>query len=259
MYRHSYIKLLFTLLLVVLIGLHYQYGIPWYSYVILLLLFGLTLFPGVYFIQLNYFTQSLSKGPSNKKQIAITFDDGPMAEFTPKVLDILKTEGVRATFFLVGKNIAGNEAIVKRLISEGHTIGNHSFEHGFWFSMQSKGKMIADAGKCDEAIEQVTGLQPKLFRPPYGVTNPMVAEVIKQKGYTSIGWSLRTYDTNAVSGEALLSKALKNLQSGDIVLLHDWPPFTIGILSDFIKEAKRRGFELVTVDELLQIPAYKNR
>lgn len=259
MYRHSYIKLLFTLLLVVLIGLHYQYGIPWYSYAILLLLFGLTLFPGVYFIQLNYFTQSLSRGPANKKQIAITFDDGPMAEFTPKVLDILKAEGARATFFLIGKNIAGNEAIVKRLISEGHTIGNHSFEHGFWFSMQSKGKMIADAGKCDEAIELVTGLQPKLFRPPYGVTNPMVAEVIKQKGYTSIGWSLRTYDTNAVSAEALLSKALKNLKSGDIVLLHDWPPFTIGILSDFIKEAKRRGFELVTVDELLQIPAYKNR
>lgn len=259
MYRHSYIKVLFTLLLVVLVGLHYQYGMPWYAYFILLLLFGLVLFPGVYFIQLNYFVQSLYKGPSNKKQIAITFDDGPMREFTPKVLDILKNENVRASFFLIGKNIAGNEDILKRLVNEGHTIGNHSFEHGFWFSMQGKQKMIADAGKCDEIIEQVTGLQPKLFRPPYGVTNPMVAQVIKQKGYTSIGWSVRTYDTNAQSAEQLLVKALKNLESGDIVLFHDWAAHTIGILSEFIQEAKRRGFELVTVDELLQIPAYKNR
>lgn len=219
------------------------------SYVVLLVY-------GSYFIQSNFFVKSLCKGDTGKKQIAITFDDGPMKDFTPKVLDILKTEKVPAAFFLIGRNIQGNEELVKRMIAEGHVIGNHSFEHGFWFSLQSKSKMISDAEKCDTAIKEVTGLQPKLFRPPYGVTNPMVAQLIKQRNYHSIGWSVRTYDTNAKSAEGLLQKTLKNLCAGDVILFHDWGQHTIGMLSEFISQARKRGFEFVRVDELLNIKAY---
>lgn len=211
---------------------------------------------GSYFIQSNFFVKSLCKSSTDKKQIAITFDDGPMKDFTPKVLNILKAENVPAAFFLIGKNIYGNEAIVKRMIAEGHVIGNHSYEHGFWFSLQSKNKMISDAQKCDAAIKEVTGLSPRLFRPPYGVTNPMVAQLIKQQHYHSIGWSVRTYDTGAKSAEHLLQKTLKNLSAGDIILFHDWGQHTIGILSGFIRQARGRGFEFVRVDEMLNVKAY---
>jgi peptidoglycan/xylan/chitin deacetylase (PgdA/CDA1 family) len=179
-----------------------------------------------------------------------------MRNFTPQVLDILKAENVPAAFFLIGKNIQGNEDLVKRLVNEGHVIGNHSFEHGFWFSLQNKKKMAEDARKFERAICSLTGYLPKLYRPPYGVTNPMVAAMIKERGYHSIGWSVRTYDTKATSAQALLKKSLKNLSNGDVVLFHDWAPYTIGILSDFIHQSRKKGFEFVRVDELFNVEAY---
>lgn len=256
MTKHRIVRLLFVLLLWAIFFADLKWDWPGYVYLLAILAYGFILFLGSYFIQLGYFVESVCKGDSTKKQIAITFDDGPMREFTPRVLDILKEEKVPAAFFLIGKNIQGNEDIVKRLVDEGHVIGNHSFEHGFWFSIQSTKKMAADARNCDNAIAGLTGYMPKLFRPPYGVTNPMVADMIKARGYHSIGWSVRTYDTNAVSAEALLKKSLKNLSNGDVVLFHDWAPHTIGILSEFIRQARIKGFEFIRVDELLKVDAY---
>lgn len=249
-------RIVFVLLVFVPLFTKWQLDILAIYYALVFFAFIIVSFLGSYFIQLGYFVKSYCIGDTTKRQIAITFDDGPMRDFTPRVLDILKEEGVPAAFFLIGKNIQGNEDIIKRLVNEGHVIGNHSFEHGFWFSMQGKMKMIEDARKCELAICQLTGYLPQLFRPPYGVTNPMVADMIKARGYYSIGWSLRTYDTNATSADALLQKSLKNLSNGDVVLFHDWAPYTIGILSEFIREARKKGFEFVRVDELLHVEAY---
>jgi len=141
-------------------------------------------------------------------------------------------------------------------VEDGHIVGNHSFRHGFWFSLQFKTAMMEDLKACDDTIERVTGLRPKLFRPPYGVTNPRVAKVIKRGNYESIGWSVRTYDTGSKTREQLLRRSLKNLENGDVILFHDWGKYTIGILSDFIKEARSRGFEFVRADELFKVKAY---
>lgn len=256
MYKHTPTRIFFLITFVLLLLADWKFEIHWLAYLLLIISYLLAAFLGSYFIHLNYFLNSYCKGNTEKKEIAITFDDGPFSSFTPQVLDILNQQKVPAAFFLIGKNIPGNEAVVNRMVSEGHLIGNHSYHHGFWFSLQNKKTMNEDLQLCDEAIKGVTGLQPKLFRPPYGVTNPDIAKVIHQRNYHSIGWSIRTYDTGAKSAEALLHKSLKNLSNGDVVLFHDWAPYTIGILSDFIKEAHARGFKIVRIDELFGIKAY---
>jgi peptidoglycan/xylan/chitin deacetylase (PgdA/CDA1 family) len=256
MYKHKPIRFVFGLVLVFLLLLDWQYDLPWYSYFVWVLCYVLTVFLGSYFIGFNYFVNSYCRGNASKKEIAITFDDGPMADFTPQVLDVLKNENVPAAFFLIGKNIHGNETLLKRIINEGHVVGNHSFEHGFWFSMQRAVVMRSDLEQCENEIFKTTGLRPKLFRPPYGVTNPAVAEVVEQKKYHSIGWSNRTYDTVAKNPDKLLQKTLDNLKNGDVILFHDWGAHTLGILSDFIKQARLKGYNFVRADKLFAIEPY---
>lgn len=249
-------KLLFVSLLLLTFFLDWKYEVPLGVYLFLLLCYLLLLFYGSYFIQSDFFIRSFWKGDGNRKAIAITFDDGPMKDFTPRLLDLLQREKVPAAFFLIGKNIVGNESLVKRMVDDGHIIGNHSYSHTYWFSLNSSINMLSDLKKCDEEILRVTGKYTKLFRPPYGVINPMVKGAIEKGNYKCIGWSIRTYDTNVKSAELLLQKALKNLSNGDIILFHDCGKFTIGILSDFIKEVRARGFEIIGVDELLGIDSY---
>ncbi len=249
-------RIVFLVLLLLTLLLDWKYGVPLCIYLLLLLGYLLLLFYGSYFIQSDFFLRSLWKGSKNRKAIAITFDDGPVKDFTPRLLDLLKCENIPAAFFLIGKSIEGNEALVKRMVDEGHVIGNHSYSHTYWFSLNKSETMFSDMKKCDDEIFRVTGKRPKFFRPPYGVINPMVKNAIEKGSYACIGWSIRTYDTNAKSAEQLLQKSLKNLSNGDIVLFHDWGQFTIGILSAFIKEAQAHGFEIIRVDELLNTKAY---
>ena len=249
-------RILFIVAIACAAAIQWQYGLPVWVYFAIILAYLLIVFYGSYFIHARFFINSLWHGDRTKKTIAITFDDGPMAEFTPQLLDLLKKEQVPAAFFLIGKNIAKNEPLVKRMIDEGHTIGNHSFSHTYWFSLNKANFILSDLQQCDETIMRAVGKKPRLFRPPYGVTNPMVAKAVKAGGYQSIGWSIRTYDTNATDAGLLLRKSLKNLSNGDIILFHDWGKFTIGILTDFIKEARKRGFEIVGLEELLGIKSY---
>lgn len=249
-------RIFFLAILLLTIFFDWKYDFPFWVYLLLLLAYLAILVYGSYFIQSDFFIRSLWKGSGDRKTIAITFDDGPMKEFTPKVLDILKEWNVPASFFVIGKNIQGNEEILKRADSEGHLIGNHSYSHTYWFSLNSSETILNDLKHCDEEIFRVTGKNPKFFRPPYGVINPMVKKAIQKGNYDSIGWSIRTYDTNAKTREGLLKKSLKYLSNGDVILFHDWGQHTIGILSDFIKEVRSRGFEIVRADELLNAKPY---
>jgi len=249
-------RILFVLLLFFPLLTRWQVNTLAIFYPLLVLCYLLVLFYGSYFIQSDFFVRSLWKGSKDRKAIAITFDDGPMKDFTPKVLDILKENNAPAAFVLIGKNIEGNGGLVRRMLYEGHLIGNHSYSHSYWFSLNSSKNIYWDLKHCDEEIFRETRKWVKFFRPPYGVINPMVKAAIEKGNYHCIGWSVRTYDTVAKSREQLLAKSLKNLKNGDIILFHDWGQYTIGILSDFIKEARARGFEIVRADKLLKTQAY---
>jgi peptidoglycan/xylan/chitin deacetylase (PgdA/CDA1 family) len=231
-------------------------GLSLYFIVVLVVPYLAITIYGSSVIQANYFLRSANKGNPNSKSIAITFDDGPTQTKTEEVLNILKAKNIPAAFFLIGNNIAGKEALLKRMDTEGHIIGNHSFSHNFWFSIKPADKMLADLNQCTDLIKMVIGKQTLLFRPPYGVTNPRVAKAVKAGSYISVGWSLRTFDTNAKNKQALLKKALNNLKGGDVLLFHDWGAYTVDMLADFIDAAKLKGFNFVRADELLDIKAY---
>ncbi len=254
--KHKFIQpLFFILALAFWLIPHNSLAFP-LAYVFLLLCYLLISVYGSYFIQANYFTDQIHHGDRSNKKIALTFDDGPQAGFTSQVLDILREKKVPALFFLIGQNIKGNEVDLQRMNAEGHIVGNHSYSHNYWFSLKRTDNMLADIKLCDAEIERVIGRRPKLFRPPYGVTNPMVSGAVKRGNYTGIGWSLRSYDTSAKDGDLLLNKILANIKNGDVILLHEWGKHTIAILPDLIDKSRKLGFEFVRADELLGVEAY---
>lgn len=241
--------------LLILLDISYLGGIiEWWWLAILLVLYIHTLVLGAIYIQWNFFIRSCNRG-ENERFIAITFDDGP-AEQTSRILDILKQANVEAAFFPIGKNAVQNPDVVRRWHSEGHLIGNHSYYHGFNFDWQSSNKMAAEIEQTNHAIMEIAGVTPKLFRPPYGVTNPNLARAVERTGMYSIGWNVRSFDTKTKDPKKLLSRMLDKLQGGDIVLLHDSMAITAEILTEFIVQARQKGYTFVRVDKLLGIEAY---
>jgi peptidoglycan/xylan/chitin deacetylase (PgdA/CDA1 family) len=235
----------------------FWYSIPAVTYLLVPLVFLTVTLIGSYFIQWNYFFNSINYGDRNSNKIAITFDDAPLEPYTNQVLDLLKQHNIKALFFLIGKQIEGNEKIVQRILNDGHIIGNHSFSHANSFPIFSVRKMIEDTQLCDAEIERVTGKKVRLFRPPFGVTNPRVGATVKQQQYISIGWSLRSYDTTITNRTKLMQRCLVSLRGGDIVLFHDWGKHTLDILPEWIEEVRKRGLKIVRTDELLRIEAYR--
>jgi peptidoglycan/xylan/chitin deacetylase (PgdA/CDA1 family) len=188
--------------------------------------------------------------PTKEKLIALSFDDGPHPEYTPQTLNILKQYDLKATFFVIGARIAGNENILKRIHTEGHQTGNHSFSHKNTFPLLGAKKMAADLLQCEQAIEQVTGCAVKWFRPPFGVTNPNVAKAVKIRNYKVAGWSIRSLDTVKTDKDKVVRRVVSKLHPGAVVLLHDHLPDTPYILEQIIVQAKEKGYEFVTVERL---------
>ncbi len=193
---------------------------------------------------------------SHAPQIAISFDDGPAKEYTPEILAVLKKNNVPAAFFCIGKNINGNEDLVTQLISEGHIIGNHSYSHHFWFDVFSAKKMQADIQMMSETVKDITGVRPKLFRPPYGVTTPNMRKVMDHTHYIAIGWNIRSMDTVIKDPQQLLQKVTRQLKPGAVILLHDTSKPTVSILQQLIDEARYKGYEFVRLDKLLNVSPY---
>ncbi|MEP7237273.1 MAG: polysaccharide deacetylase family protein, partial [Ferruginibacter sp.] len=188
-------NIFFISLLAILIGVHVKYGLPVFVYPLLFIVYSLIVFWGCYYVGSNFFIKIVCKAYTDKKEIAISFDDGPATNYTKEILEVLHTENIKATFFCIGNRIAGNETILQQIHNQGHIIGNHSFSHHFWFDMYAAKKMQQDLEQMDTEMEKATGLKPKLFRPPYGVTNPNLAKAIIKGGYTPVGWSVRSMDT----------------------------------------------------------------
>lgn len=239
--------------------------VAWYVYLLLfivytgLLAYGSTnVASGFYMKTLNSRKDSVSPGTSIKQkfQIAISFDDGPADNYTPAILDILAAHRVPAAFFCIGKNIAGRENLLNRIANEGHVIGNHSFSHHFWFDLYNAEKMTNDLDAMNLQVLQATGLKLRLFRPPYGVTNPNLARAVKKLGFLSIGWNVRSLDTMAKDPEQLLQKMLKSVKPGAIILFHDTCQATFLMLPAFIEAVHKRGINIVRLDKMLGVEAY---
>lgn len=249
-------NVLFICVLTISITCNLWVKVPFYTYLILVAAYSATLFYGCYYIGSNFFIHIVCSAQTDEKVIAISFDDGPDATKTPEILKILKENKVQAAFFCVGNRIAGNESLIHQLNDEGHVIGNHSFLHHFWFDMFSSQKMLADMQQMDNEMYKATGKKPKLFRPPYGVTNPNLKKAIINGDYTPVGWSVRSMDTVVKDGEKLLDKMTSKIKPGAVFLFHDTSAVTVAMLPSFIQQVRLHGYEIIRLDKMLNLQAY---
>ncbi|MCF3110091.1 polysaccharide deacetylase family protein [Niabella sp. CC-SYL272] len=246
----------FFLLLAAFTYLQLQQEWPWYGYFILVTIYALLLFYGSFYIGSNFYMPVVCNGITGKKQIAISFDDGPLEKYTPEVLAILKAQQVPATFFCIGYRAAEHEALFKQVLAEGHIVGNHSYYHDFWFDMHGSKRMIAELQQMQDLVHHITGKQMKWFRPPYGVTNPNVRKAAQALGYTAIGWNVRSLDTMIKDERKLLQKIKKELKPGAVFLFHDTSHATVHILPTFLTFVKAEGYDIVPLDKLINLHPY---
>lgn len=146
-------------------------------------------------IRSGVYVRAFCREKTDRKEVYLTFDDGPHPPETERVLDVLRERGARATFFLIGAKVSGNEAVLRRMLEEGHALGLHTYSHAGTFPLLSFDKMLADVNEGKRAVESVAGKKISLFRPPFGVTNPTIAKVVRTLGLRTVGWDVRSFDT----------------------------------------------------------------
>ncbi|NJL65336.1 MAG: polysaccharide deacetylase family protein [Methylacidiphilales bacterium] len=196
--------------------------------------------------------------PNNEKVIALTFDDGPWKETTPQMLDILKQNGVKATFFWVGTAIQENPNIAKQVVSEGHAIANHTFHH--WYKQMDVATAKSEIDRTADLIYKTTGVKTTLFRPPGGYLNNGLASYAKSKNYAIVMWSQTSADTDPKAKyQVFVKNVLRDAKPGGIVLMHDGGGDrgrTVQALPAIIQGLKEKGYRFVTVPELLEMGKY---
>lgn len=195
-------------------------------------------------------------GPRDRKRVALTFDDAPDPRYTPAILDILAEYDVCATFFIVGNRAQKHPALVRRIQSEGHIIGNHSYDHAVLSKLPLSGyrKQI---GTTDTILSRIVGYSPRYVRPPYGELLPQQVKWSKLAGYTIVNWDVDSVDWKNSPSSSVLYNVKKTLQPGSIILQHAGGGVgqdlsgTVNALPQIIQLLRGKGYELVTLPELL--------
>src|SRR5437016_11795120 len=185
--------------------------------------------------------------------IAMTFDDGPSATLTPKLLDILAAHHIKATFFVIGENVVQHPEVVARAAREGNEIGNHSCSHPDFGKMSDDG-VRRELRRTDDAIKSATGTGPTLMRPPYGsLTARQKRWIHDEFGYQIILWDVDPLDWKRPGPAVVCNRILKETRAGSIVLSHDIHPGTIEAMPRTFDQLEAKGFKFVTVSELIRM------
>ena len=192
-------------------------------------------------------------GATDEHMIALTFDDGPHPEKTPEILDVLKANNIKATFFIVGENARKNEDLIERIIAEGHDIGNHTFGHKYLFG-QGRADMEREIDLCDDEIFNHSEYNAIYFRPPGGIYDATLTAVCAERGYSMVLWSVDTRDWAGTSAYDIEQEIMNNVDDGAIILMHDYvcgESHTADALRRVIPKLKELGYRFVTVSELI--------
>ena len=190
--------------------------------------------------------------------VALTFDDGPDPEFTPRVLEILAREQVTATFFVVGERARANPALLREIDRRGHLIGNHSFSHAWNINFSLRAGLTREIEGCNQVIEAAIGKRPKFYRAPHGFKNPALGDVLANHAMTCVGWQVRGFDAVHSDAGAIASRLVLKARAGGILLLHDGSGLhgtqdrsaTLQALPVIIDGLRARGFAFKRLDEL---------
>lgn len=201
-------------------------------------------------------------GLPSKRLAALTFDDGPDTNYTPQILDILRKEGVKATFFIVGVRAQQHPDAVKRIKAEGHAIGNHSWDHPDLDKLNSA-QIKDELDKTERILDTIVGYNPGIFRPPYGAADTKVIQQVASMGYKIIDWSVDTRDWAGTPTTQIMNYVKEEFHPGGIILQHcaggkgEDLSNTVKALPEIISLLKGQGYGFVTVPQLLGIPASK--
>lgn len=239
----------------------------------LIIIFSILVFVSVHYFATRNFTSqqknnTVSVLKSNKKYAALTFDDGPYGKPTEEILDILKKNNITATFFLVGQNVVKYPDLVRREITEGHILENHTWDHSKTLHTQTTSTITDNLKRTDDVIEKNIGKRPHLFRPPYGYVSPQLNEAVSSTGHVLVMWNVAPRDYLVSCDETcIVSTVLKQTRNHDRVVidLHDGRDVKINYPRDnivnalpiIIFELQKQGYEFVTVDQLLGVEAYQ--
>jgi peptidoglycan/xylan/chitin deacetylase (PgdA/CDA1 family) len=211
------------------------------------------------------------KGSPAENVVALTFDDGPNEPYTSQVLDILASYNIKGTFFVIGKNVELYPDTARRIIAEGHVVGNHSYSHNANHALTEYG--VKDLRLAQEVIVNITSVSPHLYRPPHGKKSPWELQAVKKEGLIEVTWSVSANDQHALvflgepSPETFAREIVKGTHPGEIILLHDGygtlhntaksdKTLTVESLPLIIEQLQAKGYQFVTVPQLLNKPAY---
>lgn len=190
---------------------------------------------------------------TSRPVVALTFDDGPHPEYTPKLLDILRHHGVRATFYVIGRSVETYPEIARRIVAEGHEIANHTWSHPALPSI-SPARLDQEITKTSETIYRVTGRKPTNMRPPYGAINERVRQSLLQRhGLDVIMWSVDPLDWKRPGASVVTQRMVDGAKPGGILLAHDIHPGTIEAMPSTISRLKAKGYGFATVSQLLAL------
>ena len=191
--------------------------------------------------------QNMAVGPQEKKKIALTFDDGPDSEYTPMLLDGLASRGVKATFFVIGKQAEAQPEVMERLVREGHLIGNHTYNHvDIRHMTESAAK--EEILKANEVIAKYTGEEPCFLRPPFGNGSSKLEKDIEM---IQVLWTIDTMDWSCKNESKICNTVYREIRENSIVLMHDEYPSTVRAALSIIDKLQKEGYEFVTVDKIV--------
>ncbi|MBS1705108.1 MAG: polysaccharide deacetylase family protein [Armatimonadetes bacterium] len=188
--------------------------------------------------------------PAAKGVIALTFDDGPNPEFTPKILKILTRYNARATFFMIGARVETDADIAMEVLRQGHEIGSHTFSHARLTKL-SPTQMDQEIDRCSTVIESRLGISPTLLRPPGGQWNATSSEITAAHGMSTVLWTDNSGDFESESVSQIVHATLSRAQAGGIILLHDSVDLTVQALPKILEGLKKKKLRAVTISELL--------
>lgn len=207
----------------------------------------------------KYRSTFLLNGDPSKREVALTFDDAPDAIFTPKVLDALKKAGVKATFFVVGNRVEAHPDIMKRIVAEGHAIGNHSYSHANLPKL-TDAEFRNQIQKTDDIIRRFTGYTPNIVRPPYGNINEGQIQWLASQHKKIVNWNVDSLDWKGLNAEQVAANVLGHVHPGSIILQHaaggtnEDLSGTVQAVPKIVKQLRADGVTLVTIPKLLNIP-----
>ena len=220
---------------------------------------------GVFNVNSSLWADTAWRAYTRPMAVALTFDDGPDARFTPEILKVLADKGVQATFFSVGHRVIENPEITLQAHRQGHLIGNHSDSHGMWINFSMHRKLRREIRDTNAAIKQACGVTPALYRAPHGFKNPALGDVLAGEDMIAVGWQVRAFDAVRGNAAAIAQRIVDKAKPGGVILLHDGAGLqgtddrsaTVDALPVIIDGLRARGLEIVRLDKLLQLDPYR--